>query len=239
MTLWFIVGSLRGRSDVADVAWGGTFIAISMTSYLLGPRSELARIVSLIVLVWGIRLSLHIYGRNRRKKEDSRYKELKARWGKVTKARIYTRIFVVQAALATLVSFPVIIASNSETRIGLVQIFGLFIWLVGFCFEVVGDAQLKNFLSKPRDPGSILSSGLWKYSRHPNYFGEVTGWWGIWIMALSSPFGWLGIVGPLTITYLILFVSGVPLLESRYQDNKSYQEYARKTSKFIPLLPRS
>lgn len=239
MTLWFVVGMMRGRSDVADVAWGGTFIAIALTSFLLGQQSPTSYMVSLLVLIWGTRLSIHIYARNRRKKEDARYKELKQKWGKVTPLKIYLRIFFVQAVLATLVSFPVIIVNGSDFAVGLLQMAGLVVWVIGFSFEVIGDAQLKRFLKLRSAPEAVLSTGLWRYSRHPNYFGEVTSWWGIWMICLTAPYGWLGVVGPLTITVLILFISGVPLLENRYKNNKAYRQYAQRTSKFIPRPPRN
>lgn len=115
---------------------------------------------------------------------------------------------------------------------------GLVIWLIGFFFEAVGDAQLSEFLKNPKNKGKIIQTGLWRYTRHPNYFGEVAQWWGIWLITLGIPLGWFGIIGPLTITVLILFVSGVPLLEKKYQGRADFEAYKKQTSVFFPLPPK-
>ena len=116
---------------------------------------------------------------------------------------------------------------------------GLAVWLVGYFFEVVGDNQLKNFIKKPENKGKLMKYGLWKYTRHPNYFGEATMWWGIFLIALSSPNGWIAIISPIIITLLLLlFVSGVPLLENKYKSHPEFAEYAKRTSKFVPLPPK-
>jgi steroid 5-alpha reductase family enzyme len=113
------------------------------------------------------------------------------------------------------------------------------VWVIGFFFESVGDAQLSRFIKDPANKGKLMQSGLWKYTRHPNYFGEVTQWWGLWIIALSVSYGWLGIIGPLTITTLILKVSGIPLLEKSMEGNPEFQEYKKRTSVFFPLPPKA
>jgi steroid 5-alpha reductase family enzyme len=113
---------------------------------------------------------------------------------------------------------------------------GVLVWLVGFYFEAVGDWQLKKFIKNPENKGKIMQSGLWAYSRHPNYFGEVTMWWGIWLLNFSQ--NWWTVVGPMTITFLILKVSGVPLLEKKYEGNKEFEDYKKRTSIFLPLPQR-
>ncbi len=115
---------------------------------------------------------------------------------------------------------------------------GVIIWVVGFLFEVVGDYQLKSFVQSEANRGKIMQQGLWKYTRHPNYFGEVTLWWGIYLIALSTSGGWMTVIGPVTISFLILKVSGIPLLEKEFMKNPEFQEYARRTSTFFPLPPR-
>lgn len=119
---------------------------------------------------------------------------------------------------------------------------GLLTWAFGFYFEAVGDWQLRKFISNPQNKGKIMNQGLWQYTRHPNYFGEVTQWWGIWLILCSTSvagnYKLLGLLGPVTITLLILFVSGVPLLEKKYADNKDFQKYAKRTNKFFPWSPR-
>ena len=111
-------------------------------------------------------------------------------------------------------------------------------WILGFVFESVGDAQLARFIKDPANKGKLMQSGLWQYARHPNYFGEVLMWWGLWIIALSVPNGLYGIIGPLTITFLILKVSGIPMLEKRMEENPEFVEYKKRTSKFFPLPPK-
>ena len=120
----------------------------------------------------------------------------------------------------------------------MISILGILVWLIGFLFESVGDSQLNKFIKDPANNGKIMTTGLWKYSRHPNYFGEVTQWWGIWLIAISSTYNWVSLLGPLTITLLILKVSGIPLLEKKMSEQKDFLEYSRKTSIFIPWFPK-
>ena len=125
------------------------------------------------------------------------------------------------------------------TALGILDLFGVALWVFGFCFESVGDAQLARFIKNPENKGKLLQSGLWAYTRHPNYFGEVTQWWGLWIVALSVPNGWFGIIGPITITFLILKVSGIPMLEKKMTENPEFTEYKRRVSIFFPLPPKN
>jgi steroid 5-alpha reductase family enzyme len=113
------------------------------------------------------------------------------------------------------------------------------VWLIGFYFESVGDAQLALFIQNPTNKGKLMQTGLWAYSRHPNYFGEVTQWWGIWLIALTTPWGIVTVVGPLMITFLILFVSGVPLLEKKMETHQDFAAYKKRVSVFLPLPPRT
>ncbi len=115
---------------------------------------------------------------------------------------------------------------------------GIAVWLTGFFFEATGDWQLKQFVQNPANRGKLINTGLWRYSRHPNYFGEVTQWWGIYLIALSTPRGWITILGPITITVLILFVSGIPMLEKKYHGRPEFEAYKRRTSAFFPLPPK-
>ena len=112
------------------------------------------------------------------------------------------------------------------------------VWILGFVFESVGDAQLARFIKDPANKGKLMQGGLWRYTRHPNYFGEVTMWWGIWLLALSTPYGFFSIIGPITITFLILKVSGIPMLEKKMEENPEFAEYKRRVSVFIPMPRR-
>jgi steroid 5-alpha reductase family enzyme len=151
---------------------------------------------------------------------------------------------MLQMTFLLIVALPILLSANTDVLINqtgyIILIIGVILWIIGFIFEAVGDAQLKTFKSNPENKGKIMQSGLWKYTRHPNYFGEALMWWAIWIISMST-LSWiniLGIIGPLFITYLLLFVSGVPLLEKKYKDNEAFQAYAKKTSIFFPLPPK-
>jgi steroid 5-alpha reductase family enzyme len=240
MTVWFLLALWRRRNDLADIAWGGGFIVAALTAVLLQTGlTPLALLVVLLVILWGLRLAVHIGLRNLGKGEDERYRKWREEWGRHWLLRSYLQVFLLQGFLLYLISLPVIwtILAKPSPWTGLDAI-GLAVWIVGFFFEALGDFQLAQFKKDPAHRGKIIQQGLWRYSRHPNYFGEVTLWWGIYLLALSTPGGWMMIIGPLTITFLILKVSGIPLLEKKYVNNAAFQEYARRTSAFFPLPPR-
>jgi steroid 5-alpha reductase family enzyme len=141
--------------------------------------------------------------------------------------------------LLFLIILPIVlIHQNSESSLGWLDFAGLIIWLIGFYFEYVGDSQLASFIKNPQNKGKLMQSGLWAYTRHPNYFGEVTQWWGLWLITLSAPNSILGIIGPITITVLILKISGIPMLEKKMAEKPEFKEYERKVSKFFPLPTR-
>ena len=240
MTIWFALSLLLKRNDIADIAWGMGFVFAAVVSLAAGgffaPRAVL---VSLLVLIWGLRLSLHIHARNRSRGEDKRYKQWREQWGKWFYPRSFLQIYMLQGVLLVIVSVPVIfINASTTTRFSWVDFAGVAIWLFGICFEAIGDWQLLRFVRNPANKGVLMTSGLLHYSRHPNYFGEVTLWWGIYLMTLSIPNGWLTIIGPLTITFLILKVSGIPMLEKHYEGRADFEEYKRRTSAFLPLPPK-
>jgi steroid 5-alpha reductase family enzyme len=146
---------------------------------------------------------------------------------------------MLQGLFMGIISLPVILIRNESGPWNLlILVIGLGIWILGFIFESVGDKQLKNFIGDPSNRGKIMDRGLWKYTRHPNYFGEATMWWGIFLIGMSAGISILSIISPLTITTLLLFVSGVPMLEKSMKDKPGYQEYAERTSIFIPLPPK-
>jgi steroid 5-alpha reductase family enzyme len=240
MSLWFLFSLYKKRNDVADVAWGLGFVLMTWTSFLISDDSSNSGVrgllVGILVSIWGLRLALHIHARNKGKTEDYRYLAWRKEWGKWFYVRSYLQVYILQGTLLFLIVMPVLFINMSAgSEFGLLDILGVAVWLVGFYFESVGDAQLARFIKDPMNKGKLMQSGLWSYTRHPNYFGEVTQWWGIWLIALSVPNGWLAIIGPLTITILILKVSGIPLLEKKMEENPDFAEYKRKTSVFIPM----
>ena len=241
ITIVFAVAIAKKRLDIVDIAWGGAFIVAALTSFMLAENpGTLQVLVTGLVIIWGGRLGYTILRRVMRSpEEDPRYTELRAQWKGSLAFNAYVRIFLVQGFLATVVSASVITINLSDFHsISSVSIVGLVIWVIGFLFESIGDAQLKKHLTDPAKKGQLMTSGLWKYTRHPNYFGEATQWWGIWIIALAVPFGWIGVMSPIIITVLLLFVSGVPLTEKRFAGRAGWNEYRKRTSVFIPLPPK-
>ena len=239
MTFWFLVSVLAKRNDVADIAWGLGFAVVAWTAFALAPQPDIrALLVNGLVSIWGFRLAYHIYRRNRNKPEDSRYQDMRKKWGNSVYIRSYINIFLSQGFLLLLIATPVVFANGLSAPFAWWHGAGLVVWVIGFFFEAVGDAQLSSFIKEPSNKGKLMRLGLWRYTRHPNYFGEVTQWWGIFLIALVGGWSWLGVIGPLTITILILKVSGIPLLEKKMQQNPDFANYAKTTSVFFPLPPR-
>jgi len=239
MTFWFIVSVIKKRNDVADIAWGLGFVLMAWLSFFLSSFSLKALLVDSLVTIWGLRLAVHIYNRNKNKSEDSRYLEWRKTW-KNFYLRSFLQVFMLQGIFLFIISLPVIFINLSASNtFGFLDIFGFLVWLIGFYFESTGDKQLKEFIANPNNKGKLIDKELWQYSRHPNYFGEVTQWWGIFVIALSLPGSFFTIIGPLTITVLILFVSGISLLEKKYAGRPDFEEDKKRTSIFIPLPPKN
>jgi steroid 5-alpha reductase family enzyme len=240
-TGWFFVSRILHRSDVADIAWGVGFIIVSVATIIsTHTTAPAAYLTAVLVTIWGLRLASHIGRRNLKKPEDDRYIAMRERWPRYKVLRTYIQVFLSQGLLILLIGLPIMIINTcAQNGLNLLTILGVIIWVLGFCIEAIADRQLRDYIALPEKPSRFMMSGLWSYSRHPNYFGEVTLWWGIGLICLSVPYGWIGLIGPLTISYLIIFVSGVPLLERKYKDNLEFQKYARRTSILIPFPPRS
>jgi steroid 5-alpha reductase family enzyme len=240
MTLWFLISLIKKRNDVADVAWGLGFVLLAWTSFFLSGKSGARGLLAdILVSIWGLRLAWHIHARHRGNPEDFRYMAWRQQWGRWFYVRSYAQVYILQGALLFLVALPVLMMNRSANGMtGALEVAGLCLWVVGFLFESVGDAELARFTRNPGNRGRILQIGLWRYTRHPNYFGEVVQWWGIWLLAAGAPGGLPGIVGPITITVLILKVSGIPMLERKMSNNPDFAEYKRRTNEFLPWLPK-
>ena len=240
MSMWFIASLIKKRNDVADVAWGLGFVLMTWASYVLSDDSGVRGIlVGILVSIWGLRLAWHIHTRNKGKAEDYRYLAWRKEWGEWFYIRTYFQVYLLQGLFLFLIVLPVLLINKSAgAQLGILDFVGIVVWLVGFYFEAVGDAQLARFIKNPENKGKLMQSGLWAYTRHPNYFGEVTQWWGIWLVALSVPSGALAIISPITITFLILKVSGIPMLEKKMAEHPDFVEYKRRVSVLIPLLPK-
>lgn len=243
MTAWFVAAMIARRNDIVDIAWGLGFITIAIWLLVRFAPAHSARlyVASALVFVWGARLAWHIARRNLRpgKTEDSRYAEWRRSWGRWFVLRSFLQIFMLQGLFMLLISMPVqVVGSVAGPALGVLDFVGVTVWLAGFAFEAVGDAQLARFLAQPANRGHIMDRGLWALTRHPNYFGEATMWWGLGILALSIPGGWLGLIGPITITWLLTKVSGIPLVERPRQGQPEWEAYKARTSAFVPLPPK-
>ena len=244
----WIFAYAKKRNDYADVAWGIGFPvsgwAAFAWTYLAQDRTDWnlrTLVVCTLITIWGLRLFVHIGMRNlSHDKEDARYAKWRQEWGDTQVWRSYVQVFLLQGIILVIVNLPVlwIIASGSR-ELDVYLVGGTLIWLIGFIFESVGDAQLRAFTKNPANKGKLIESGLWKYSRHPNYFGEVFQWWGVYAIALGVPGGWMTVVSPLAITFLILKVSGVPMLEEQMKSRPGFKDYQRRVAKFFPRPPRS
>jgi len=241
MSVFFGLAMWLKKNDIADAAWGLGFIVVTIASLLMGSGLTPHKLVVLVLVVlWGLRLAIHITLRNRGRAEDYRYRQWREDWGDQFVWRTFLQVFMLQGLFMLLVSFP-IIAVNTYDRggFGALEVLGIVIWGIGFFFETVGDYQLSAFKRDPDNEGKLLTSGLWRYTRHPNYFGEVTQWWGVFLIAVSAPHGWIGLVGSVTITLLILKVSGIPMLEKRSSQKPGWDEYRRRTNAFFPWFPKA
>lgn len=236
-TLAYLVARAKKRIDTVDVCWGLGFIVAAWGVQVQAPTGR-SLIVASIVSIWGIRLASHIYAKHKGKHDDPRYKEITGKWKGNIWNQAYFKIFLLQAGLVMVVGLPIVMIANQQL-LNFDWFFsaGLVIWIIGFYIEVVADSQLKSYLKLTNRP-KVLKTGLWKYSRHPNYFGELTMWWGIGVMALTASYGWIGLVGPAVLSYLMIFVSGIPPIERRRSKDPEYREYMRKTSPLVILPPR-
>lgn len=235
----FIFALIMKNNSIVDPFWGIGFIVAALYSFsMYGGGLAYQVLVTGLVLVWGVRLSARLIKRNWRKPEDWRYAKWRNEWDpKWFYLRSYLQVFVLQALLCFVIALPIIFVNSTYAHENEWIVFaGITVWILGFLFEAVGDWQLDQFMQrKDKKKNELLTSGLWRYTRHPNYFGEATQWWGIWIIAMGVSFSaWWAIISPVLITFLLLKVSGVPMLEEKMQKNPNFKAYMDETNKFIP-----
>lgn len=240
MTTLFVIAMIRKDNSVADVAWGPGFVIVTWATLFINRSFGASQFVTAsLVTVWGLRLAIRIFRRNRGRGEDPRYRKWREEWGNHFVLRSYLQVFLTQGFVLLLNVTPVIIMmSSGRNGMDWTAWLGLAVWCFGFVFEAAGDYQLDSFLKDPENRGVVMDLGLWKYTRHPNYFGESTMWWGIFIIALAAPWGWVGVIGPVVITGMIVFVSGIPLTEKLTEKASGWKSYKQKTSAFVPWFPK-
>jgi steroid 5-alpha reductase family enzyme len=234
----FIIATLIKNNGIVDIIWGLGFVVISVLVYFHTPNT-VTTLIMVLTTMWGIRLATHIALRNLGQKEDFRYAQWRKDWGKWWLIRSFFQVYLLQWLFMQIVSVPIVLGASGAEVSKLWLVAGFSIWLIGFYFEAVGDYQLTVFKSKKTSKGKLMTTGLWRYTRHPNYFGEATLWWGIALIAYAASGNLLAFVGPLMIDFLLLKVSGIPMLEAKYKGRKDWEAYAKKTSAFFPLPPKS
>jgi len=239
--LWLVSLALK-NSSIVDIFWGTGFVVVVWAAFLLTPGGFEMRkwLISILVTIWGLRLSLHILWRNWGKPEDFRYQVWRKEAGAAWWWRSFFKVFLLQGFLLWIISTPLLAAqiSAQPDRLIWLDILAVPVWLVGFTFEAAGDWQLARFKANPANKGKVLQTGVWRYTRHPNYFGDATQWWAYYLIALAAG-GWWTIFSPIIMTALLMRVSGVALLEKTLKEEKpGYKEYIETTSEFIPWFPR-
>lgn len=236
---WLVSLRLRDAS-VADIAWGLCFVAIAWTVLAIGPAGDgRSVLIAVLVSVWGLRLAAYITSRH--DSEDRRYRAMRSKHGERFALRSLLTVFALQAVIAWVVSLPIQVSAVDATpdSIGLLGIAGALICGVGIALETIADLQLSRFLRREDSTQRVMDGGLWRFSRHPNYFGDAVFWWGVWLIALETGSAWWTAIGPAVMTLLLLRVSGVALTEKTISERRpGYRDYEERTSAFIPLPPR-
>ncbi|MFZ4712544.1 MAG: DUF1295 domain-containing protein [Bacteriovoracaceae bacterium] len=235
--LWAV---LKKDFSVIDIGWSLGFITMGLVGFLTSLPYQLPSLLVLsLVLLWGLRLSYYLFRRNHKShKEDPRYTKMRDNWGKKANLIAYPKIFLLQATLMFIIFLPQIkFFEMNPLELHWTLWPGLTIWLVGFLFETIADQTQNKFKQDSSNKGKFCNVGIWKYCRHPNYFGEVTLWWGMYILVVAFV-PWWTILGPVFLTFLILKVSGIPMHEERYIGRADYEAYKKSTNSFFPWFPK-
>jgi steroid 5-alpha reductase family enzyme len=239
----WMVSVLKRDVSIVDSSWSLMFLAMTLAytvpAWLQGELGARALLLLLLVSIWAVRLSAYISWRNWGEGEDRRYQAIRRRHEPGFAFKSLYLVFGLQGLLAWFISLPLLAAASGSTPLGALDAIAVLLWLTGFGFETIADAQLAAFRSKPQNRDKVLDRGLWRYSRHPNYFGECTLWWGFYLLAVAAG-GWWSFPAPLLMTFLLLRVSGVALLERDISDRRAaYRDYVQRTNAFIPGPPKA
>lgn len=234
--LWLVSLALKDAS-IVDIFWGCGFVVVAWVGYFNTTGDETRKLLlTTLVTIWGVRLAGYLFQRNHGKGEDYRYQAMRKRIKNFPLLSLPI-VFIFQGVLIWLISLPIQFAQASPEPLTAFDLLGAVLWAIGLIFEAVGDWQLARFKADPNNKGKVMERGLWRYTRHPNYFGDALLWWGIFCFAL--PNGWWTIISPFAMTTLLLKVSGVALLEKTLAKTKpQYEAYVRRTNAFLPWFPK-
>jgi steroid 5-alpha reductase family enzyme len=242
MVVTWVISVIVHNASIVDIVWGLGFVVVAWVVRIAIDQGDDARQWLLVALttVWGLRLAIHLFVRNHGNGEDYRYRAMRKKFGDRFPIISLYSVFGLQGVLMFVVSLPVQLGQADPTPdIGVIAFIGIALWLVGMFFESVGDAQLARFKKDPANKGVVMDTGLWRYTRHPNYFGDACVWWGIGLVAAETGSGAWGLIGSLVMTILLRRVSGVTLLErSLVKRRQGYTEYVARTSPFVPRPPK-
>lgn len=266
LTALWAVSVVAKDASLIDIFWGFGFLLVASVCLYIAPiKTPYLILLAALPIIWGLRLTLYLGKRNLGHGEDKRYVSMRRRAEKKGvsemgwRVRSLFTIYFGQGLLIMIVSAPIWVGVSTATeyslngnvyfrlgeQIGIFAIIGTLLWFIGFLFEAIGDWQLSRFLKAnkdydgPIDDKPVLDTGLWKYTRHPNYFGNACMWWGIWLVACQSPLGWITIFAPVIMTFLLTRVSGRDMLERDMGKRKKYRDYIARTSGFIPKPPKA
>ncbi|HXU09349.1 MAG TPA: DUF1295 domain-containing protein [Blastocatellia bacterium] len=241
MVAVWLLSLFKKDASIVDGFWGLGFVAIAVSCYLAADGYHSRKtLITTLTAVWGIRLAIHIFWRNFGKGEDFRYQAMRKRFGKRFPIISLFTVFGLQGVLMWIISLPIQAGeiSAQPSRLTWLDWLGASLWLIGFLFESIGDLQLTLFRVNPSNKGKVMDRGLWRYTRHPNYFGDALMWWGLFVIAMATPGGWWTVISPLIMTGLLMKVSGVALLEKTLSKTKpEYASYIQRTNAFFPWLP--
>ncbi len=237
MLILWLIHLMVENASIVDIGWAGNFSLIAFVVFLLGPGDMLRRaLISAMVLLWSLRLTFYLFKRVVGKPEEGRYQQLRRQWGGNIKLK-FLLFFLFQGVLNIVLSLPFFLAGmNGRPSLSWLEFAGVGIWLIAFVGESVADAQLQRFKARPENAGKVCQAGLWRYSRHPNYFFEWLIWVAFFLFALASPYGYLAVISPLLMLYFLFKVTGIPATEEQALRSKgeAYRRYQETTSVFVP-----
>ncbi len=239
MNFFFLIAVIKKKFSVIDIGWGLGFILVALISYFHHPMSVKNAVLLLVVTAWGLRLAVYILLRSKGQPEDPRYTKMRNEWEPKANLHAYFKVFLLQGLFMLIISLPVSVGMMQENQsLTWINYLGVAVWFAGFALEVVSDAYLAWFIKQPQNKGKLCTTGPWRICRYPNYLGEISCWYGVYLLALGN-LSWWTIIGPIMINLLIIKLSGVSLGEERKKNKPGYAEYARRTPRVLPFKTNS